>query len=274
MQLFEASTLDDKFYKPLEMAVAASRFWEHDNGEEDPDYNTIWGEDVDQTPAAEILGDALTDYFQEIEYPMSFLVRSPDVEMNQGFLMGPDHRAYPNKIVLGGEMGMSAQGRLMMGLNLAIFDDGFDISDISPPVLAAEVASVIRHELIHAKQYDKRAESQKSSRVKAKKAYEEDGSIADSSDRPSYLSSHIEIDAYAHEFAEHLLRKLGKNKALDVIRYADNSEDLPIPDQMREYFSGVASDKAFTNMMGKVYSHIINLSDRKLIEAVIKRLIA
>ena len=273
MRLFEASKLADEFYKPLESAITASQFWEHENSEDDPDYNTVWGEDVDQTPAAEVLGDALTDYFREINYPMSFLVRSPDVEVNPGFLMGPDHRTYPNKVVLGGEMGLSGQGRLMMYLNLVIFDTDFDTADISPQALAAEIASVIRHEVIHGKQYDKRAKSQKTSRVKAKKAYEEDGSIVDSSDRPKYLSSHIEIDAYAHEFAEHLLRKLGKEKALNVVRYADNSEELPIPDQMREYFSGIATEKAFTNMMGKVYSHIVNLSDRDLVEAVIKRLI-
>ena len=168
---------------------------------------------------------------------------------------------------------MSSRGRLMMYLNMAIYDDDFDTGDINPITVASEVASIIRHEVIHAKQYDKRAESEKTTRTKAKQAYEDDGSIVTSGNRESYLSSHIEIDAYAHEFAEHLLRKLGKNKALDVIRKADNSKDLPIPDQMREYFSGVASKKAFKNLMGKVYTHIIDLEERNLIESVLKRLL-
>ena len=273
MKIQEASKLSDEFYKPLESAIISSGFWKHANRDGDADYNVVWGEDVDQTPAAEELGTTLTDYFKDIGYPIVFLVRSPDVETNSGFLVDSSHRSYPNDIVLGGEMGMSSRGRLMMYLNMVIFDEDFDLNDIKPQAVAAKIASVVRHEAIHAKQYDKRAKAQKTSRTKAKEAYEDDGSIADSSKRSEYLSSHIEIDAYAHEFAEHLLRKLGKEKALNVIRYADNSSELPIPDQMREYFTGVAGEKAFANMMGKVYTHIVDLSSRGLIEAVIKRLI-
>lgn len=275
MKLHEASKLGDEFYKPLEAAIVGSQFWLQDNGPYDADYNTVWGENVDQTPAAEELGDVLSDYFKDIGYSTAFLVRSPDVEIdsNSGFLIGKNHRAYPNDIVLGGEMGLSSRGRRMMYLNLAIFDEDFDTKDISPSVLASEIASVIRHEVIHAKQYDKRSKSQGITRAQAKKAYEDDGSIADSSDRGKYLSSHIEIDAYAHEFAEHLLRNYGKAKALNIIRYANTVDKLPIPDQMEEYFSGIVAKKAFDNMMGKVYKQIIDLSERELFEAVIKRLI-
>lgn len=273
MILREATKLPDEFYKPLESVVVNSAFWTQDNYEGDADYNTVWGEDVDQTPAAELLGNELTDFFKEIGYPVVFLVRSADPEVNPKYLLAPGHRAYPNKIVLGGEMGMSSRGRLMMYLNMGVFGDDFDISEINPSSVAAEVASIVRHELIHAKQYDKRAKKQKTNRVSAKQAYEDDGSIVVSDDRESYLSSHIEVDAYAHEFAEHLLRKLGKKKALDVIRFADNSSDLPLPDQFREYLEGVASPKAFANLMSKIYTHIIDLSDRELVEAVIKRLL-
>ncbi len=272
MVLLEATRLADEFYRPLEAAITASRFWEYENDDEAADYNVVWGEDIDQTPAAVALGSALTSYFSTIDYPMVFLVRSADVEVNPKFLLGPGHRSYPNNIVLGGEMGMSPRGRLLMYLNMGIFDDDFDIDDISPAIVASEIASIVRHEVIHSKQYDKRAKSQKITRAKAKQAYEDDGSIVTSDDRSAYLSSHIEVDAYAHEFAEHLLRRLGKDAALDVIRFSDNSADLPIPDQMREYFDGIASKKAFRNLMGKVYTHIIDLSDRELIEAVIKRL--
>jgi hypothetical protein len=152
MKLHEATTLPDEFYKPLEAAIVGSGFWGHDNFDGDADYNTVWGEDVDQTPAAEVLGDALTTYFREIDYPMAFLVRSADVGVNQNYLIGPEHRSYPNHIVLGGEMGMSSRGRLMMYLNMGIFDDDFDLSEISPQVVASEIASIVRHEVIHAKQ--------------------------------------------------------------------------------------------------------------------------
>ena len=269
------SKLADEFYKPLEQAIIASNFWTYENSEDDADFNTVYGENVDQTPAAEVLGDALREYFRSVKYPIVFAIRSPDVGIpaNSGYLLNPAHKYYPNKVVLGGEMGMTPRGVLVMYLNLGIFDDDFDIDDVNPSVLAAKIASVIRHEIIHAKQYDKRAKSQKTSRAKAKEEFEKDGSITPSDDRKKYLSSHIEIDAYAHEFAEELLRDLGKEKALDVLRRSSSVEDFDIPDQMREYFAGVAGEKALARMRSKVYKHIIDMHNRKLFEAVIKRLL-
>ena len=270
------SKLDDEFYKPLESAIIDSNFWTYENGPDDADFNTVHGENVDQTPAAEVLGDELRNYFRSIGYPIVFAIRSPDVGVKENslYLMNSSHRNYPNKIVLGGEMGMTSRGVLVMYLNLAVFDEeDFDVDDISPATLAAKIASVIRHEIIHAKQYDKRAKSQKSTRARAKEEFEKDGSIASSDDRRKYLSSHIEIDAYAHEFAEDLLRSHGKDRALSILRRSSEVEDFDIPDQMREYFAGVAGQKALERMRSKVYRHIIDMHKRKLFEAVIKRLL-
>lgn len=270
------STLPDEFYKPLEQAIVSSNFWTYENAQDDADYNTVYGENVDQTPAAEALGDALREYFRSVEYPIVFAVRSPDVEIpeNSGYLLNTDHKYYPNKVVLGGEMGLTSRGIRVMYLNLGIFDeDDFDVDDINPSQLAAKIASVIRHEIIHSKQYDKRAKSQKLTRAGAKEEFEKDGSITSSDDRQKYLSSHIEIDAYAHEFAEDLLRTHGKDKALGILRRSSELEDFDIPDQMREYFAGVAGQKALERMRSKVYKHIVDMHNRKLFEAVIKRLL-
>jgi len=269
------SKLSDEFYKPLENEIVASSFWTYPNSPYDADYNTIHGESVDQTEAAETLGDILRNYFRKINYPVVVIVRSPDVEMesNKGYLIGKDHRYYPDKIVLGGEMGMSNRGVLMMYLNLGIFNDDFNKADINPASLAAEVASVIRHEIIHAKQYDKRAKSQKITRTQAKKEFERDGSIPQSGNRELYLSSHIEVDAYAHEFAENLLRKHGKDKALNVLRGLDDIKDFKVPDQLEEYFEGTGGQAALDKLRGKMYSHIIDMHNRKLFEAIIKRLL-
>lgn len=273
--LLESTRLEDEFYKPLETVIASSNFWTYENSEDDADFNTVFGEDIDQTPAAEVLGEVLSEYFRQIKYPIIFLVRSPDtgVKSNLGYLINPDHKSYPNKIVLGGEMGMSSRGRLMMYLNLAIFGDDFDINDINPSAVASEISAVIRHEVIHAKQYDKRAKSQNITRVGAKKEYEKDGNIVVSKDRKKYLSSPIEIDAYSHEFAEILLRKYGKDKALEILRTANSVEELPIPDQLEEYFKGVSSPKAFKKLMSKVYTHILDLDERKLFESIITRIL-
>ena len=158
-------------------------------------------------------------------------------------------------------------------LLVAIFGEDFNIEEINPSAVAANVASVIRHEVIHAKQYDKRAKAQKITRVSAKKEYEKDGNIVVSGDRNEYLSSPIEVDAYSHEFAEILLRKYGKNKALDILRTANSAEDLPIPDQLEEYFSGISSHKAFKKLVSKVYTHILDLEERKVFESIVNRIL-
>jgi len=260
----EATKLPDEFYRPLEQAISASQFWTFPNGPEDPDYNTVVGQDVDQTPAASELGSALMDFFKETDYPLIALVRSPDVGHgeNHKYLVGKDHQSYPNGIVVGGQMGLTSRGRRLLYLDLMVFGEDFDVEDISPGALVSNIASVVRHELIHSSQYDKRAKSQKTTRVKAKKAYEDDGSIVSSGDRKQYLSSHIEIDAYAHEFAEQLLRDFGLKKALSIVKGASNPKDLPLSDQLKEYLSGVSSKKAFKNLMGKVYTQMMDLTDR------------
>lgn len=264
--LKEATKLPDDFYRPLENAIAASQFWTFANGPDDADFNSVGGEDVDQTEAAEVLGYALLDFFKSVNYPLIPLVRSPDVEYgdNRKFLVGKDHRYYPNKIVAGGQMGLTNTGRRILYLDLMVYDEDFDIDDVSSSSVVSDVASVVRHELIHASQYDKRAKKQKISRSKAKKAFEDDGSIVVSNDRQEYLSSHIEIDAYAHEFAEQLLQDYGLERALELIRTSNKAEDLPVSDQLEEYLDGISSQKAFRNLMGKVYTQIMDLKDRKI----------
>mgnify|MGYP001481007745 CR=1 FL=1 len=53
----------------------------------------------------------------------------------------------------------------------------------------------------------------------AKDSFEAEGQIPpEGAPRDQYLGAHIEVDAYAHEFAEELLEKLGKRAALDITR--------------------------------------------------------
>ena len=55
-------------------------------------------------------------------------------------------------------------------------------------------------------------------RAVAKKNYEQEGEIPpEDAPRSQYLGAGIEIDAYAHEFAEELLELFGKAKALNII---------------------------------------------------------
>ena len=268
------SRIPDKFYRPLNMAILESNFWLEANDSDSADYNTIEGEDVDQTPAAEVLSRALTVFFKESGYLTNVLVRSPDPENNPNSAFGKSHASYPDKIIIGGEMGLSSRGRRMLYLNLATYMEDFDVNDITPQILAAEAAETIRHELIHSGQYDKRSQAQKVSRVAAKESYYDEGQISSSENREQYLSAYIEIDAYAHEFAEYLLRNYGKQKALNIIKKPKGLNNVKLPDQMKEYLDGVSSKKAYINLLKKIYFHINDLFDRKLIENVLKRLMS
>lgn len=268
--LREATRIDDKFYSALDAAIASSNFWLEDNGPDDPDYNSVYGEDIDQTPAAEVLGEVLTDYFRSVNYPVIVAVRSPDIDVGKNikFLMGPDHPNYPDRVVVGGQMGLSDQGRRILYLDLGLFNDDpeqdvgiFQRDDINPARLSKSIGSIVRHELIHALQYDKRSKSEKIGRRHAKKKYEDDGSIVISNNRNQYLSSHIEVDAYAHEFAEELLSEMSLEEALNFIR-RPSASDPRISDQFKEYLEGVSSKKALRNLMKKVYYHLMDLSSR------------
>ena len=61
--------------------------------------------------------------------------------------------------------------------------------------------------------------------------------------------------------------------ALDILRTANSAEDLPIPDQLEEYFSGISSHKAFKKLVSKVYTHILDLEERKVFESIVNRIL-
>ena len=76
--------------------------------------------------------------------------------------------------------------------------------------------------------------------------------------REKYLGSHIEIDAYGHEFAEELAQKFGLKKAMSLVATANDNKlkllaqsiDDDISDNFREYFD-LFSDASFTRKVRK-----------------------
>jgi hypothetical protein len=260
------SKLPDNFYQPLEKAIVDSSFWRYPNSPEDSDYNNINGEWWEQTEAAEVLGDAIQLFFDENNFPITIVVRNPDPEVNRKWIIGPEHEAYPNRIVIGGEQGLSSRGRFVMYLNMGLFDDSFNISDIDENKVARVAGSIIRHELIHALQYEKRRKKQKTTRISAKDRYEAEGEIVDSENRPRYLGSRIEIDAYAHQFAEELLSTYGKEEALNILRGQRDLSALDLSSELKEYFIDFGKRKSTTILKKKIYDNIMDLSSRGIYE--------
>jgi uncharacterized protein len=274
-QLSETSKLPDSFFAGLDSAIVSSGFWNLENSPDDMDMiNVGKGLYVSQTDAAEKLGESIQDFFNSQSFPITIAVNSVEPSSQNAseevkFPIGKGHKLYPNGIVVGGEQAIS-DGRFVMYLHLAPVDASYDASDVNPSNIASKIARIIRHELVHTQQFEKRRKKNKSSRTDALKKYDREGQIPDKdAPREKYLGSYIEIDAYAHEFAEELLTLLGKEKALSIVSKSmslSKLEALGISDTLIEYL-GQHNDAHFTKKLrGKIYTQITDMVERGLYE--------
>ena len=271
-KIHEAKKLDDALYAPLHAAIVDSEFWSHNNAYDvdSTDINKILKSEVDQTEAAEVLTSALNSFFSENGVPTKAAVHSPDPEINPKTIINPSHPNYPNKLVIGGNQGIAGQNnkkgssKFLMNLHLGTYGDNFSISDIDPIMLAKNIGALIRHELIHLHQIEDRRKNQRISRIDTLKRLRDEGEIPSSDSREDYLSSKIEIDAYAHEIAEEMLNKYGKDTSLEMLRGNIPIDKDDISDQFKEYFIDNANSSFTRRLKRKIYGHIIDLTDRNL----------
>ena len=197
--LSEVSRLDNVFFGPLEAAIEESMFWTEDNGVNDADVNSVDGVWIQQTPAAESLGNSLQSFFDSNMFPITISVSSIDPDVTPNAVIGKRHQVYPNGVVVAGSMAISSRGRFVLNLIMGMFSDDFDISDVSPVAISASTGRLVRHELVHGEQVEKRRKKSRISRSAAAKKYTEEGETPGTEDRRKYLSAKIEVDAYAHE---------------------------------------------------------------------------
>jgi hypothetical protein len=166
------------------------------------------------------------------------------------------------------------KGRFVMYLHLAPTDSTFDPGDVNPSVIAANIGRKIRHEIVHTQQFEKRRRKERISRQTAKERYEAEGDIpSEDAPRPQYLGSGMEIDAYAHEFAEELLDMFGKHKALNIIRRNPSSDELKalaLSDTLVEYLAEYGSESFTKKLLGKIYTQILDMVKRGLYENLLR----
>jgi hypothetical protein len=144
---------------------------------------------------------------------------------------------------------------------------------VSSGAVASSVGKMMRHELVHASQYEKRKKKQKITRKTALDKYREEGLVPGTEDRRKYLSSHIEIDAYAHEIAEELLDNFGKSTALEFLSGRLDPNDTELSDAAREYFTDFQGEKFTKKLKSKIYKNIVDLTSRGIYEGVLTRLL-
>jgi len=266
--LHEATKLPDAMYSSLDAAIEQSGFWLQSNTESEGDMETIpHVGSQNQTPAAQVLGRVIEDYLASINFPMTAAVISAEADENEklDLPVRSGHKLYPSDLVVGGSQGLSSKGRFVTYLYLMPVSEDYDLSMINGSVLSKKIGNIMRHEIIHSQQFEKRRKNQKVSRNVAKDRFEAEGEIpSNTAPRKDYLSSKIEIDAYAHELAEELLQKVGKEKALEVLRGKININSLNLSDQFIEYFKNVPGEDSTIRLKKKMYSHIMDLTQRGL----------
>ena len=287
MTMIEATSLPMKrdLYGGIERAIVDSRFWFEDN--EDAEYQSIrtFGP-ASQTDATKKMAASLRSFFQEQRIPVSVIAISIDPDDIGDPTKALQTNSNPNQFVVSAQAGVLPSGRLQLILLAVQSEEDFDSNLVSPQIVADEISTKIRHEFVHSKQYDSLARAKGISRLAAKNQYEEWGLIPlESAPRQEYLGSHIEIDAFGHEFAELLAQKYGLRKADQIVASADQAEikklaqDIDTSGNLAEYYVDY-SDEKFTRKLQKKIRKYLKLFranqiyDDKLSEAVVKRLIS
>jgi hypothetical protein len=266
MLLVEASDLPDKYFSVINDAISSSRFWEEPNTQKDIDYYTSAAGGSMGTPAAEVLSTALQKSINDIELDMDVIVRSHDTEDFQGMTLHPDHPAWPDRWLVDASWYVSKQrpGRNTIDIMLMTSEDEDDIrSALDSSALVRHIAQTIRHELVHYTQMKKQA---KNKGLGDAEAFEEmlndpyqipSRDTSDPEWQKKYLSSHIEIDAHAHDAAEELLAIYNEDQIKDILSGKVDLSDRKLPNAILYYYEILGgSHEATHKFMSKLYTQV------------------
>ena len=216
--LNEVTSVPDEQKKGFEQAIVGSKFWSlpHDETEVD-----VASDGEFSTPAVEVLMDALNAKAEELGTDLYFLLT---VTSEEAYTLGPDDERghYPNNWLMRGQYRGPEKGKHIVWLEFRPISEDFNLSDLDSNERSATISRTINHELVHYSQVKKQATSKGVSEEEAwerrlcdpkqvppsgpeefKKRCGKDAP-SDKDGRSAYLTSHIEIAAYAHEAAEQL----------------------------------------------------------------------
>lgn len=240
-------------YGGIEDAIAAANLAEADN-----EYADFRG-GFEKTDLAIVLERAINGFFRRIKLPvrakaisidsLAFKDKEPRLQNNEN----------PNRLVVAAQADMDKRGNGLIYLMVVTAEDDFDNSRMNIDSIARETANVIRHELMHDRQYSSLARDLGITREEAKEKFIGWGLVpGEDAPREDYLKSHIEIDAFGHEFAERLAQKFGLKKAEQMVSNVKVTDLQNLADQMdaemgenfAEYFRDNPNEK-FTNKLQK-----------------------
>ena len=259
------AALDRKLFGSLESAITDSGFWMLDNTEDSGDYEEIPNlYDVFQTESAQALQDSLQASLDSIGENINIIVQSPELDANPGFLLSKDKPQYPDSVIAGGYATVNKNNELFVVVNLAQYGDGFDPEDVNAERIARKGAALVRHEIIHLRQIQKRAESEDITLSAALDKYRDENVIpSEESGQQDYIDSYIEVDAHAHQAADEIFSLYGKEEALRLIsRESDLAKlGIDLPHAIEDYILKNPSKDTENKFRKKVYKHIIDMEE-------------
>ena len=263
--MLKENILQKELYKELEEFLMSSGFLEEDNEYTDELKITGYGK-VEITESATSLLKALKNFFKAKKIPVSVVVTSidpSDVKVPKEEDKSQNNQN-PNNYLIAAEAGLNNKGKMQLILHIAMAIEDFNTALMNKQQIIHSICTAIRHEFIHDRQYTALSKKLKITRPQAKQKYEDWGNIPPAgAPREQYLGSHIEIDAFGHEFAEVLANKFGIDKAMELVATADSTElqnvakEIQFGDNLREYYIDHPQDK-FTNKLQKKIRKYLN----------------
>lgn len=260
--LLESDMLSKELYSNVDDALLASRWWEEDNDVEDIKRGkTPLSTSLEQAANDAMLKSGLKTKIKVFASPYTFI----DEEDQTSIFTSGEFVGDKNLLIFSLALGNTT-----------------DIPQFSPEDANFQFATMVRHELKHNLQLAKQAAAKGITPKKAFQQLLDDPRQVVDSDDPKYwedplnkegfkndlflqdyLTRHIEVDAYAHQAAEKLLRAYGSQKALDVLSKDFNLQDPSLPDDVKKYKNYVFDKKKLNKFRSKVYSYIISMEDLK-----------
>ena len=296
--LVEASELPSEYFSVIDGAVTSSQFWNEPNSQEDIDYYDTGAGGVMGTPAAEALDVSLQQAMNDVGLDIDVLVRSHDTDDLEGMSLHPDHPAWPNRWLIDAKWYVSKErpGRNTIDIEIMTSENEDNIDSVlDSGALVRHITQTIRHEIVHYTQMKKQAKSKglddlgaftemlsDPSQVPNENdprywdVYEPTGKFDDKGNeiihkdgfkddvyKKDYLSSHIEVDAHAHDAAEELLAVYSDSEIKKILRGKVDTADRKLPNAILHYFEILGSkDPATHKFLGKLYTQVEKMKSR------------
>lgn len=269
--MLNEAILQKELYKELEQFLASSNFLDEDNEFTDSVRVAGYGE-VEQTESASALSKALKTFFKTKKVPLSVVVSTinpSDVKMEPS----SQTNEHPNNYLIAAEAGLDQKGKMQLILHTAETSEDFNPSLMNKDKIIHSIATAIRHELIHDRQYTGLSKKMGITRPEAKQKYEDWGQIPGAdTDRKQYLGADIELDAFGHEFAELLAHNFGIDKAMELVATSDSTElqkvakDIDFGDNLREYYVDHPQERFTGKLQKKIRKYLKHFKDQQIYE--------